>query len=343
MPKARELKHEYGNVTPRSRVSFSSSQEEKVANSIIGVAGQLAGMVQSTINFCRAQSGISDLAIGRVVLSGGSANLTGLAEYLEENLRIPVQRFEPDAGLDISGLGGEDLVTFDEDRGAFACALGLARMNEDDDAFLIDIIPADIKKKRRFMSRTLYMILAAGAAALFLGLLWNQRSGEAEKIAKTRKTTQSASRRAVRTRKKYEEKVEKAERFRDQVSRLGWESRGGTYLMRAQRIVQDSAPESVWIRAIGVAVKSIPKPGEASSKKTNVEKFVVTVDGNIRQLGERVTTTYNKFIESMRSVKAKPVIETTKRPSDAGGEFQFTIDFAGWPGAADKSTEEDES
>ena len=331
MPKARDLKHQYGNVAPRNRASFSSSQEEKVANSIIGVAGQLAGMVQSTINFCRAQSGVKDLSVGRVMLSGGGANLKGLDVYLEDNLRVPVKRFEPDAGLDISGLDGEELAAFDEDRGAWVCALGLARMNDDADAFLIDIVPDDVKKKRKFKARTLWMVLAGVAASLFLLFSWTNLSSQAKEIAAVKDEAAKKQRREARKRKNYEDMVVEAEDVRGRVNRLSWESRGATYLLRAQRLLQANAPEAVWLRRVEVAVKSVPRPGDdRKDRKNRVEKTVVSVDGVVRQLGERVTTTFNKFVQSIRDDELKPVVEIERRPQESDGEFRFVIDFAGW-------------
>lgn len=328
--KARELKHDYGNVAPRGRASYGSSQEEKVANATIGVAGQLSGMVQSTMNFARTQSGIRDMEIGRILISGGGAALEGLDEYLAQNLRVPVQRFVPENALDLSALKPEDLETFDEDPSAFVCALGLARMSEDPDAFTIDLVPAAVKKRRDFQSRTLYMVLAGAVAALFLGVLWFDLSGRLSESSDAKDKARREERREVQRRRRFEEKGERAELMRAKVDRLAWESRAGTYLVRGQRLVQQSAPASVWIASVDVGPRSVSPPGKESDRKAQMTKTIVTVRGEIRQLGEGVTSTFNRFVESIRSGEGAPVVTMVERPADAGGDFVLTLDFAGW-------------
>ncbi|MCB1282278.1 MAG: hypothetical protein KDB18_12230, partial [Salinibacterium sp.] len=52
--------------------------------------------------------------------------------------------------------------------------------------------------------------------------------------------------------------------------------------------------------------------------------------GEIQQLGEGVTTTFNKFIEDLRSESDAPLVEILRRPADSGGDFELQFDFAGW-------------
>ncbi|MEE9392873.1 MAG: pilus assembly protein PilM [Planctomycetota bacterium] len=333
--KARELKHEYGNVTPRGRASYSSSSEEKVANAIMGVAGQLAGMVQSTINFARAQSGHRDMQIGRVLLSGGGASLPGLEEYLAGNLKTQVEVFRPDAGIDFSALPADERELFEADPAAFVIPLGLARMSDDAEAFGLDLIPEKIKSKRAFTQRTLFMILAGVAAACFLGFLWWDLGQKASDSAAKLKQAKSAERRVTRIRKNYEDRVQAAELVRDKISRIAEESKSGPYLLRGLKLVQSNAPESVWISYVETSSRSVSPPGQEGNRNAQIEKSIVRVRGRIRQLGSRVTTTFNKYIEDVRNDAAKPVVVMVRRPDESGGDFEFTIDFEGWPAMAD--------
>ncbi|MFT7617945.1 MAG: type IV pilus assembly protein PilM [Planctomycetota bacterium] len=339
VPKSRDLKHDYGNVTPRGRASYESSQEEKVANAIMGVAGQLSGMIQSTMNFARSQNGLRDMQIGRVMISGGGASLTGLDSYLEQNLSIPVLRFVPDAGLDLSALPNDEAELFEENPGRFACALGLARMSSDPDAFLIDIIPEAVKKKRRFMSRHIYMIAASVAAVVFLGILWFSLSAQVTKSAEDLKLAERDKRKATRIKNRYDSKLAEARLVKRKVDQLAWESRGATYLVRGQGLVQRCAHQSIWIRSVELGIKSVSPPGQENVKKSAVEKTLVTVKGEIRQLGEGVTKSFNRFVEGLRSDKLKPVVSIVNSPMDAGGDFHVTIDYAGWP--SEEANEED--
>ncbi len=340
VPKSRKLKHEFGNVTPRGRASYKSSQEEKVANAIMGVAGQLSGMIQSTINFARSQNGLREMQVGRIMISGGGAALRGLDNYLEQNLSIPVLRYMPEAGIDSSALPSDEAELFEANPGRFACALGLARMSADPDAFMIDIVPEATKKKRRFMSRHIYMIAAGLAAAVFLGILWTSLSGQVEASADKLKLAERKKRKATRIHKSYDSKVAVARLVKRKIDQLAWESRGATYLVRGQGLVQRCAHQSIWIRSIELGVKNVTPPGLENNRKAMVEKMLVTVRGEIRQLGEGVTTSFNRFVEALRADPLKPVVSIVNSPMDAGGDFQVTIDYAGWPTQSD--SEEDE-
>src|SRR5690606_4184282 len=136
------LKEQHGNVTPKGMGNYTSGREEKVANAVIGPTGQLASLIQSSLAFSRAQTGLRDLKVGRILRSGGGANLRGLTDYLASSFGCPVERFQPESGLDFSGLDAEEAVTFEADPGRFAVALGLAVSGAKEEAFLVDLVPA---------------------------------------------------------------------------------------------------------------------------------------------------------------------------------------------------------
>ena len=62
-------------------------------------------MVQSTVQFARTQVQLNQLQPTKVFVTGGSANMPGLAEYLEGSLHVPVAVFDPlgDAGVEVVG------------------------------------------------------------------------------------------------------------------------------------------------------------------------------------------------------------------------------------------------
>src|SRR5260221_274207 len=67
-------------------------------------AGQLLGLLQSTVLFCKSQIKISSLKLDRVLLCGGGAALAGLPQYLQGGLAVPVEYFDPFRVVDSSGL-----------------------------------------------------------------------------------------------------------------------------------------------------------------------------------------------------------------------------------------------
>ena len=117
---AEGLKHQFGSVTTRGLATYTSGREEKVGNAIIGPVGQLSAMIQSSLAFIRAQTKIRDLEVGRILLSGGGANLRGLPEYLGAAFHCPVGRFQPEAGLDLTQLPADEAALFQTDPGSFA-------------------------------------------------------------------------------------------------------------------------------------------------------------------------------------------------------------------------------
>ncbi|MEZ6196093.1 MAG: pilus assembly protein PilM [Planctomycetota bacterium] len=328
--KARGLKDEYGNVTPRGRASYASSAEERVANAIMGVAGQLAGMIQSTLTFARSQRGRPDLRIGRALISGGGAQLKGLDAYLEQNLGVPVGRFAPEAGLDTSALPADEAEVFEADPGAFAVALGLARMSEQSDAFGLDIVTDAIKRKRKFTQRTLYLAMAGVAAALFLGFVWVDLSGKAAKAADAAKKARRDERTEAQRRKGYDQVIEEADRAKARLDALLERSGNGANLLRAERLVQGAAPASMWVRSLTVSRRPVSPPGQETDRKQAVEKSIVVLKGEMEQLGATVTKEFNDFVTALRADATKPHVVVVDAPSGRGGAFEITIDFKGW-------------
>ncbi len=338
--KARELKHDLGTVAPQGRGGYASANEEKVANAITGAAGQLAGMIQATIAFSRSQSGLKDMQVGRVVISGGGSELRGLPEYLEQSLGMPVRCFQPDAGLDTSSLSPEQAELFEAHPSTFAVALGLARMSSDEGAFLIDLVPPSVKKKRRFMQRTAYLIAAAVVAAACLGGIWMDMKGELAAVEKGRRQARSNERQAVAVRRRFTATVDEAVNLKERVDKLSWESRPGTWFLRAQGMVQSDAPDAVWVQSVEVARKRVPHPFEADEKKkAMLEKVVVVVKGSI---SKDVKQTLNEFVERLRKQPGTPYISIENAPQGPGDAFEIMIDFAGWPNS-DAAEEGDDS
>ena len=64
--------------------------------------------------------------MGRVLLSGGAARLTNLVNYLAQELRLPVEMFDPFQRID----GAQSIAP--EVRPLFSVAVGLALRKEGD-------------------------------------------------------------------------------------------------------------------------------------------------------------------------------------------------------------------
>ncbi|MBI4712263.1 MAG: pilus assembly protein PilM, partial [Planctomycetes bacterium] len=80
-----------------------------IKDALRGAIGQIESMLESAISFARTQLKIDDLAVDRILLSGGTARLKGLTEYLSNALAKPVEIFEPFQNIDTRRLTGPTL------------------------------------------------------------------------------------------------------------------------------------------------------------------------------------------------------------------------------------------
>jgi type IV pilus assembly protein PilM len=161
-----------GNLTPRGKAKYRDSAEEKIANSLMGVAGHFVSAFNSSLMFAKAQTKAPDCQPSRLVLMGSGALLKGLPEYMESSLSIPVEVFDPIASLDLSTLPEKTAEALRQDQGGMAVTLGLAQMAADEQAFRVEILPAADKKKRKFLQQTAFTIAAAALLFVGLGVAW---------------------------------------------------------------------------------------------------------------------------------------------------------------------------
>ncbi len=174
---AEKLKITKGNLTPRGKAKYRDSSEEKVAIAMAQAGGHFVSAINSSVMFAKAQTKVPDCNVSRVVLVGGGALMKGLPEYLESNLNMPVEVFDPMTSVDLSALPAASADALRQDQCGMAAALGLAQLAADERSTRVAILPEAEKKARAFKEKSLFVI--AGAAVLFVGLgvAWSMRSG----------------------------------------------------------------------------------------------------------------------------------------------------------------------
>ncbi|HYC77699.1 MAG TPA: pilus assembly protein PilM [Planctomycetota bacterium] len=325
---AEEVKHDFGNVAPRGMASYASGKEEKVAGAIIGPVGRLSAMIQSSLAFTRAQTKIKDLQVGRILLSGGGANLRGLPEYLSAAFKCPVERFVPENGLDLSQLPEDEAREFQADPGAFAIAVGLARTSADDQAFKIDIVPTAEKAKRRFKERTLFMWLSAAVAVLYLGWNFFDAKSTRDKLKDEASQASRLAERSKQQRKAFDSEQARIVDLNRKSAELAAFTEPGWALPEAQRLVQRACPEGVWIESIEVRRELAPDPADPNSK-VKIRRTMVYVTGQANpQLGQP-DKELNDLVTGIQSAaKGCEVSILQKRPALAGVvEFKLSIDL----------------
>lgn len=182
--KAEVLKATKGDVTPRGQAKYADSTAEKVANAIMGTAGQAAQLVQSTLMIGRAQLKLPELKVDRVLLAGGGASLKGLDAYLKNAMGVPVERFDPFQACDLTELSDEERALLTEKPHEFATVLGLAQTHLAPAAFVLEVVPESVRRKRDFATKGVFSIAAAVVALGALGIIYTSRKSASEEVAR---------------------------------------------------------------------------------------------------------------------------------------------------------------
>ena len=166
MRQAEELKIAQGALLP-SQFDLAadldtSTPEGRLSAALLEPAETIANTLQASIKYCQSQTRMPDLKVDRIVLSGRCTRLSGLADFLQTRMRIPVTLLDPFAGLDSSTL---PIAIRDEvlDEGdSYAVAIGLALRELDERAIRpISLLPEELRRKREFFARDFFVYASA--------------------------------------------------------------------------------------------------------------------------------------------------------------------------------------
>jgi type IV pilus assembly protein PilM len=123
-----DLKIRYGLLVTaeEKEQSLAENQKEalKVSSALTPVAKDLVGEVQRSIDFYISQN--PERSVQRVLLSGGAAALKNLDKYLAQELKLPIEKFNPLKNVQ----GGEAVPEDCALQLAVAIGLALRRENE---------------------------------------------------------------------------------------------------------------------------------------------------------------------------------------------------------------------
>lgn len=323
-----------GNLTPRGKAKYRDSAEEKIANTLMGVAGHFVSAYNSSLMFARAQTKVPDCQPSKVVLMGSGALLKGLPEYLESNLGLPVELFDPIPSVDLSGLPDNAAEALKQDQGGLAVTLGLAQMAADPQAFRVEVLPASDKKKRHFLRHTAVSIAAGALLAAGLVACWvmlagasARAQGEAEVLSKKNvdygkndAEMESAKRRVVQ-----------ANDEMDQLTRLV--SLGPVFQQTADlvhAILNDEKGGFDEIHLLKTSAKFVPVqveiPGSTQMQTDKVAE--VSFEAKVESLGARQPAqAYTDFVNELVSrVAALKTLKLTVNPLvPATNSFGFQI------------------
>jgi len=125
-------------------------------------AGQLLGMLESSIRVGGSQAGVKLPDVTRLWFSGGGMRLKGLPRYLSTGLgKVPFEVFDPAGASDEDGSGSYTT-------GLGLSTLGLQRGRSGDRDVLLNILPQRYSDRQTFRDRTRFLIVAATLLVLLL-------------------------------------------------------------------------------------------------------------------------------------------------------------------------------
>ena len=250
--KAEALKKDLLDLDPQSRGSYASGQAEKVTMAAMAAASSIPAAIQSSLSFCKAQTKISDLRLDKVLLCGGGARLRGLRGLLRENLRCPVELFDPFQNLDLSELPPDDREQLQQMRHEAVVALGLAVGRVDDTLYALEILPEAVRRRQRFQQRTVWNIVAGVLIVAVLGL---QASYRKQEVAAAESASTSLRRRINRVNSVHDQAaalVEQNAVERALVAHLRRRALPLHGALRVQRAIAAHLPPQLWVEKLEV-------------------------------------------------------------------------------------------
>ena len=315
--KANEVKHELATLLPGA--TFRDANQEKASRAILGAAGQLLSLLQSTVLFCKSQLKIPGLKIERVLLTGGGAALEGLPEYLTQGMGVKVEIFDPFTVVDTKALDAESAALLEDHRLECVVALGLATMGSDSEAYSIEILPEAMRARREFLGGPAFLIAAAVLAVAYLG--WDVYSQRGQ-LAVLQQDEAIASTQLGRAKRVHEETRELLERNAalDAHATDLWALLGsGEQIARSFETLTRDMPAEFWITKYQSAWRTDPELGVVSGS----ERPIVRVEGRAREGTASMAVLYERFLERTRDSLSDAALKAA--PSPKGTEF--SLDF----------------
>jgi type IV pilus assembly protein PilM len=322
-----------GNLTPRGKAKYRDSAEEKIANTLMGVGGHFVSAFNSSLMFARAQTKVPDCQPSKLVLMGSGALLKGFPEYLESNLGIPVELFDPIASLDLSALPEKTAEALKQDQGGMAVTLGLAQMAADDQALRVEILPAADKKKRHFMQHTAVTIAGFVILAACLIASWTMLSGASsnasaeEAILKQKAADYGTNDSEMASARK---RVEEANVEMRQLARLVQLGPAYHELTDSVHGILNSVAEFEPVHFLKISARFVPVTTtlEGTTQTQTYKMPEVTFEAKVENYGSSTPAqVYTNFVTSLQSevIKLKRYKETVGQLVPATNTFIFQI------------------
>jgi type IV pilus assembly protein PilM len=336
--KAEAMKVAKADVTPRGQARYPDPTSEKVANAIMGAAGQMASVVQSTLMICRAQTKLPDLKVDRVCLAGGGASLKGLDAYLKQAMGVPVERFDPFEGVDLSGLPEAEKALLDAAPHEFAVVLGLAQTTLAPAAFRLAVLPEGLRRRREFATKGIYSVLAGAVAASALVILYTSRNAASAEVARQRDVLKATDNAAKKLDEQFREVLKRRQEEREKTRRLAERAAPGVLMAETLALLESKLPSEVYLEDLVLEVadnaRSYPllhpsaakggKGGYTARDHTHsVRTAQVVVTAHV-SAGTAPAKVYSDFVAALRA-NDRGLLVTPKETLKSDGRFKVVV------------------
>lgn len=293
--KAEALKHSLVDLTPD--INYRSPDQEKASRACMGPAGQLVGLLSSTVMFCKSQVKLAGLELDRVMICGGGAALKGFSRYVSKGLSVSCEEFDAFQVVDLSGLDPDRAAELEEHKLEAVVALGLATSASDPEAYAVELLPAGIAKKREFVGGSLFLIMAGVIGALYLGwyaMGFQTELGELEtKIERAENKFKTANRAHTQAAGFVEENEVLTERAVELFTVAG----GGEQFGRLADLVDAHMPKDFWITRL---VSEVATDDDLGIPR-DARRPLLRVEGRTREGTERVNERFDELISAIES------------------------------------------
>ncbi|NQT19539.1 MAG: type IV pilus assembly protein PilM [Planctomycetes bacterium] len=137
--------------------------DDPVRRALETSAHSFINSIRSCLRFFKVQTKLQNVDITRIYITGGGANLPGLARHIQRRLRIETLEFDPLENVDYSAVDPAGKEMLEADPFAFATALGLVAGRAFDSSMDMSLLPKADKERQEFMKRSVYGWAAAAA------------------------------------------------------------------------------------------------------------------------------------------------------------------------------------
>ena len=336
LAKAEEIKIEQASLDPRAQ--HADANAEKASRAILGAAGQLQSLLQSTLLFSKSQLKISSLKVDRVLLCGGGAALDGLPGWLGSAMNVPVELFDPFRVVKTEGLDEEAQQELEEYKLEAVIALGLATMGSDPEAYSVEILPERERKRREFWGGTAWLAAAGLVAVAGLVHSYVTKSSQLEDLQKDLAAKESRVRRADRVDRSTRNLLAENETLAGAAFELHGIAGAGEQTARAFDVLGRRMPDQFWLNRFASSWTFDPELGVERGE----ERPVLHLEGSAREGTAAMSTLYESLLSALQTELPSARLKAAPSPKGTRFEIDLTTLAPPEPESADEDAEEEE-